>query len=150
MPSRMRGALLLDVLIGTGLLTILAALAGGLVWSGLQVVRAQAHSAEALAQAREALASLAEDVSAARRVDCPGEALTLMTSDGQDITYGDTTTGLKRAGAETPPAEWPLLRAKFSLSQSGLVDVRLTITGSGRRPPTICESAMWARALSTP
>ncbi len=150
MPSRMRGALLLDVLIGIGLLTILAALAGGLVWSALQVTREQIRSAEALDQARQALALLAEDVSAARRLHCSGEALTLMTSDGHDITYGDTATGLTRAGPESRPAEWPLLRAEFALSASGLVDVQLTMAGSERRPATICESAIWARALATP
>ena len=150
MPSRIRGALLLDVLIGIGLLTILAALVGGLVWSALQVAREHTRSAEALDQSRHALALLAEDVSAARRLHCSGEALTLVTSDGQDITYGDTTTGLTRAGPESQSAEWPLLRAEFALSAPGLVDVRLTVAGSERRPATICESAIWARASATP
>jgi type II secretory pathway component PulJ len=149
MPSRTRGALLLDVLIGIALLMLLTALAGGLIWSGLQVVREQTRSAEALAQARQALASLAKDVPAAREVHCSGERLRLVTSDGQHITYGDAAAGLKRAGLESAPADWPLLRAKFALSQSGLVEVRMTIAGSERRPATICESAIWARALPT-
>ena len=150
MLSRRRGALLLDVLIAMGLLSLLAALAGGLMWSATQVVRGQLHSAQALAQAREALASLATDVSAARKVRCSGEALTLVTSNGQDVTYAETAGGLTRAGPPSRRAEWPLLRAEFALSTSGLVDVRLTMAGSGRRPAAICESAVWARALSAP
>lgn len=150
MPSRMRGALLLDVLIGIGLLTILAALAGGLMWSALQVAREQIRSAEALDQARQALASLAKDVSGAREVHCSGEAIRLTTTDGRAIIYEDTATGLRRAEPESRLAAWPLLRASFALPQSDLLDVRLTIAGSGHRLGTICESAIWARALATP
>ena len=147
---RKRGALLLDVLIGIGMLALLTALAGRLLWSSFQVLGDQARSAQALAQAQEALALLQRDVPAAVRANCSPAGLVLVTSGARKITYQNTAAGLTRKDVHSPPREWPLLRAQFALSPSALVEVRLATSGLERRPGMKCETAIWARALETP
>ncbi len=150
MPTRVRGAMLLDVLIGMGMLALLAALAGRFMWGGFEIVRAQTRSAEGLAQLQHALTLLTTDVPAAQKARCSGRAVTIITPEGQKIVYEDTPTGMTRRAGADRVEHWPLLRAEFGLSDSGLVDIRLTVVGSGDRSDTVCESAIWARALQRP
>ncbi len=150
MLTRARGAMLLDVLIGMGMLALLAVLAGRFMWGGFEIVRAQTRSAEGLGQLRHALTLLATDIPAAQKARCSGKAVAVTAADGREIVYEDTSAGVTRRATGDQVERWPLLRAEFGLSGAGLVDIRLTVAGSGDRPGTVCESAIWARALQRP
>jgi hypothetical protein len=149
MRNREHGTLLLDVLIGMGMLTVLAVLAGRLVCSGLDVIRSQAHSAAAAVDVQQVLSCLTEDVPAARSARCSGTVLTLTTAEGRKVTYREAVDGLRRERAGLRSEEWPRVRAEFGVRDSGLVEIRLTTSGLGHRPGIVCESAIWARALGT-
>jgi hypothetical protein len=147
--QRLRGALLLDVLMALGLLSILSLVAGRLLLGGMHVLRAQARSAQAVVQTREALAALARDVPQATRMRGSAGSLTVVLADSRKAMYRDRESGLTRTGPDGAITTWPSLRAEFALAKSGLVDVTLSASRSDGRPALVCESAFWARASST-
>jgi len=141
-----RGTMILDLLVGLGLLSLLALAAGQVVWRSFHVVRVQARSADVVSQEREVLALLSRDISAAQTVMCSSGRLALVLPDGGKVTYRDDASGLVRSVAGQEIDRWPLVHAAFACGKSGLVEVRLEGGGQDETPPLVCETAVWARA----
>lgn len=144
--KRARGALLLDLVVGIGLLSLLSVGVVHLVWRSFEVLRAEALSAGAVAQTQGALASLARDIPSARQVRCTSEELTLTAANGATVTYANRADGLVKEESRRPQVEWPGVRGSFALARGNLVEIRLCAARSERAPELVCETAFWARA----
>jgi len=144
--KRARGTMILDLLVGLGLLSVLAVAAGHVVWRSFQVVRAQALSADIVSQEREALALLSRDLGDAEAVTCSADKLTLVLPGGARVTYADERAGLLRSERRAKPHRWPRVRAEFARASPELTEIRLEGGDDDDVPPLVCETAVWARA----